>query len=147
MSTGTGFMLKIHHPLITVRFIYHAVLQTGGVHFPFNSTFVAAFAVSYESSTCHACTSIFFWLGLLSCSKNTMIHFFIFPERFVIVSYNILADRNVWNHRSELYWHVPPFLLDWDARKRKLVRELGLWSPDIICFQVNLLSYFHEDVI
>lgn len=56
-------------------------------------------------------------------------------ERFVIVSYNILADRNVWNHRSELYWHVPPFLLDWDARKRKLVRELGLWSPDIICFQ------------
>lgn len=25
--------------------------------------------------------------------------------------------------------------MDWDARKKKLLRELALWSPDIMCLQ------------
>ncbi|XP_024386152.1 carbon catabolite repressor protein 4 homolog 5 isoform X3 [Physcomitrium patens] len=56
-------------------------------------------------------------------------------ERFIIVSYNILADVNARAHWDELYWHIPPFIMDWDARKKKLLRELALWSPDIMCLQ------------
>ncbi|KAG0614641.1 hypothetical protein M758_6G192700 [Ceratodon purpureus] len=56
-------------------------------------------------------------------------------ERFVLVSYNILADVNAWTHYNELYWHIQRYILDWDERKKKILRELGLWSPDIICLQ------------
>lgn len=53
------------------------------------------------------------------------------------MSYNILADVNARAHWDELYWHIPPFIMDWDARKKKLLRELALWSPDIMCLQVS----------
>jgi mRNA deadenylase 3'-5' endonuclease subunit Ccr4 len=55
------------------------------------------------------------------------------------VSLNILADCNVRTHYHDLYWHIPGYkwnyILDWEARKRKILWELGLWSPDVMCLQ------------
>ncbi|KAL5699700.1 hypothetical protein ACHQM5_030568 [Ranunculus cassubicifolius] len=56
-------------------------------------------------------------------------------ERFVVLSYNILADYLAINHRHELYWHIPHHILGWEWRKRKILFELGLWSPDIMSLQ------------
>ncbi|KAI9073981.1 hypothetical protein K1719_044045 [Acacia pycnantha] len=56
-------------------------------------------------------------------------------ERFIILSYNILADYLAIDHRSKLYSHIPPWMLDWQWRKRNIVFELGLWSADIMCLQ------------
>lgn len=56
-------------------------------------------------------------------------------ERFVVLSYNILADYLANTHRSKLYFHIPRHLMDWEWRKRSILFELGLWSPDIMCFQ------------
>lgn len=58
-----------------------------------------------------------------------------YSERFVVLSYNILADYLALSHRSKLYFHIPRHLLDWEWRKRSILFELGLWSADIMCFQ------------
>ncbi|MCD7458217.1 Carbon catabolite repressor protein 4 3 [Datura stramonium] len=55
-------------------------------------------------------------------------------ERFTVVSYNILGDRNVSNH-GDLYRNVPPAYLDWDHRRRVICEELLELNPDIICLQ------------
>ncbi|XP_078428045.1 DNAse I-like superfamily protein [Wolffia australiana] len=55
--------------------------------------------------------------------------------RFSVLSYNILADYLARDHRSKLYFHVPPEILDWEWRKHRLLIEFGLWSPDIMCLQ------------
>ncbi|XP_015067442.1 carbon catabolite repressor protein 4 homolog 3 isoform X2 [Solanum pennellii] len=55
-------------------------------------------------------------------------------ERFTVVSYNILGDRNVSNH-GDLYRNVPPTYLDWDHRRRVICEELLGLNPDIICLQ------------
>lgn len=60
----------------------------------------------------------------------------LFAERFTVLSYNILADYLAINHRSKLYFHIPRHILDWEYRKRSIIFELGLWSADILCFQV-----------
>ncbi|CAD5190732.1 unnamed protein product [Musa acuminata subsp. malaccensis] len=56
-------------------------------------------------------------------------------ERFVMLSYNILADYLARDHRSKLYFHIPQYILDWEWRKRKLLLEFRLWAPDIMCLQ------------
>ncbi|KAG2700050.1 hypothetical protein I3760_07G215500 [Carya illinoinensis] len=56
-------------------------------------------------------------------------------ERFVVLSYNILADYLAINHRSKLYFHIPRHMLDWEWRKKNILFELGLWSADVMCFQ------------
>lgn len=56
-------------------------------------------------------------------------------EKFIVLSYNILADYLANDHRSKLYYHVPRHMMDWQWRKRNIIFELGLWSPDIMCFQ------------
>ncbi|KAM7459447.1 hypothetical protein LguiA_036441 [Lonicera macranthoides] len=58
-------------------------------------------------------------------------------ERFTVLSYNILADYLAINHRSKLYFHIPRHILDWEYRKRSIIFELGLWSADILCFQLK----------
>ncbi|WMV22212.1 hypothetical protein MTR67_015597, partial [Solanum verrucosum] len=55
-------------------------------------------------------------------------------ERFTVVSYNILGDRNVSNH-GDLYRNVLPTYLDWDHRRRVICEELLGLNPDIICLQ------------
>ncbi|KAI3882393.1 hypothetical protein MKW92_040286 [Papaver armeniacum] len=56
-------------------------------------------------------------------------------ERFVVLSYNILANYLALDHRRELYFHIPFYVLDWERRKRNILFELGLWSADIMCLQ------------
>ncbi|KAJ8497978.1 hypothetical protein OPV22_008530 [Ensete ventricosum] len=56
-------------------------------------------------------------------------------ERFVVLSYNILADYLARDHRSKLYFHIPQYILDWEWRKRRLLLEFRLWAPDIMCLQ------------
>lgn len=58
-----------------------------------------------------------------------------YSDRFVVLSYNILADYLALSHRSKLYFHIPRQFLDWEWRKRSILFELGLWSADIMCFQ------------
>ncbi|KAF6167275.1 hypothetical protein GIB67_043136 [Kingdonia uniflora] len=68
-------------------------------------------------------------------------------ERFIVLSYNILADYLAMNHRRELYFHIPWHILDWEWRKRKIVFELGLWSADIMCLQeVDRFQDLEEDL-
>ncbi|KAK9273646.1 hypothetical protein L1049_018456 [Liquidambar formosana] len=63
-------------------------------------------------------------------------------ERFIVLSYNLLADYLAINHRSRLYFHIPRYILDWEWRKRNIIFELGLWSADIMCFQE--VDRFHD---
>ncbi|GLT60920.1 hypothetical protein SLA2020_336600 [Shorea laevis] len=56
-------------------------------------------------------------------------------ERFIVLSYNILADYLANDHRNKLYFQIPRHVLDWEWRKRKILFELGLWSADVMCFQ------------
>ncbi|XP_010254301.1 PREDICTED: carbon catabolite repressor protein 4 homolog 6 isoform X5 [Nelumbo nucifera] len=63
-------------------------------------------------------------------------------ERFIVLSYNILADYLATNHRRELYFHIPRYMLDWEWRKKRMVFELRLWSPDIMCLQE--VDRFHD---
>ncbi|CAN8299248.1 unnamed protein product [Cochlearia groenlandica] len=56
-------------------------------------------------------------------------------EKFVVLSYNILADYLANDHRGNLYFHIPRKMLSWGWRKKKIVFELGLWSADIMCLQ------------
>ncbi|XP_012570701.1 carbon catabolite repressor protein 4 homolog 6 isoform X2 [Cicer arietinum] len=68
-------------------------------------------------------------------------------ERFKILSYNILADYLAKDHWKKLYYHIPPYMLDWQWRKRKIIFELGLWSADIMCFQeVDRFQELAEDL-
>ncbi|OMO79944.1 Endonuclease/exonuclease/phosphatase [Corchorus capsularis] len=62
-------------------------------------------------------------------------------ERFIVVSYNILADYLASTHRN-LYNHIPDDMMKWEWRKEKLMVELGLWSADIMCFQE--VDKFHD---
>ena len=73
-------------------------------------------------------------LALLNCN---------FAERFIVVSYNILADYLANSHRSKLYYHIPRHMLDWEWRKKNILFELGLWSADILCLQVNHSATSH----
>ncbi|KAL5975250.1 hypothetical protein ACLOJK_031929 [Asimina triloba] len=66
------------------------------------------------------------------CFDNLVVLDF---KRFTVLSYNILADYLARDHRHRLYFHIPPFILDWEWRKKRILIELGLWSPDIMCFQ------------
>ncbi|CAL5442176.1 unnamed protein product [Camellia sinensis] len=52
----------------------------------------------------------------------------------MVVSYNILGDRNASKHR-DLYPNVPSIYMKWDHRKRIICEELIGWNPDIICLQ------------
>ncbi|KAL0736111.1 hypothetical protein Bca4012_012321 [Brassica carinata] len=56
-------------------------------------------------------------------------------EKFVVLSYNILADYLANDHWRNLYFHIPRNMLSWGWRKSKIVFELGLWSADILCLQ------------
>lgn len=68
-------------------------------------------------------------------------------ERFSVLSYNILADYLANNHRAKLYFHIPRRFLDWEWRRKSIIFELGLWSPDIMCFQeVDKFSDLEEDL-
>ncbi|XP_050239007.1 carbon catabolite repressor protein 4 homolog 3 isoform X2 [Mercurialis annua] len=55
-------------------------------------------------------------------------------ERFTVVSYNILADRNALKHK-DLYTDVNPLYLKWAHRKKLICDELIGLNPDIICLQ------------
>ncbi|XP_042412325.1 carbon catabolite repressor protein 4 homolog 6-like isoform X7 [Zingiber officinale] len=85
----------------------------------------------------------FFWgfkltFGLL----YSLTKFVILPERFVVLSYNILADYLARDHWSKLYFHIPQYILDWEWRKRRLLIEFRLWTPDIMCLQE--VDRFHD---
>ncbi|KAK6921135.1 Endonuclease/exonuclease/phosphatase [Dillenia turbinata] len=69
-------------------------------------------------------------------------------ERFAVVSYNILGDRNAFKHR-DMYPNVPYYRLKWDRRKRVIRDELVGYNADIICLQevdkyFDLLSIMEE---
>ncbi|ESQ48050.1 hypothetical protein EUTSA_v10020715mg [Eutrema salsugineum] len=55
-------------------------------------------------------------------------------ERFTVVSYNILGDRNSSYHR-DLYSNVSFPHLKWGYRKRLICEEMIRLKPDIICMQ------------
>jgi len=55
-------------------------------------------------------------------------------ERFTVVSYNILGERNSFNH-PDLYLDVPSPYLNWDYRRKLICEELIGYDADIICLQ------------
>lgn len=62
-------------------------------------------------------------------------------ERFTVVSYNILGDRNASKHR-DLYPNVSSPYMKWVYRKRVICEELIGWNPDVICLQVRFFFFF-----
>ncbi|KAK9682608.1 hypothetical protein RND81_10G085300 [Saponaria officinalis] len=67
-------------------------------------------------------------------------------ERFVVLSYNILADYLANGHRN-LYFHIPRQFMSWEWRKSNILFELKLWSPDIMCLQeVDKFQELEEDL-
>lgn len=68
-------------------------------------------------------------------------------ETFTFVSFKVLASANAFKHRGKLYAHVPSQILDWKSRRRKILSELELCSPDIICLQeVDRFSDLQSDL-
>lgn len=68
-------------------------------------------------------------------------------ETFTFVSFKVLASANAFKHRGQLYAHVPGQILDWKSRRRKILSELELCSPDIICLQeVDRFSDLRSDL-
>ncbi|KAJ4883029.1 Carbon catabolite repressor protein 4-like protein 6 [Raphanus sativus] len=68
-------------------------------------------------------------------------------EKFIVLSYNILADYLAIDHWKNLYFHIPRSMLSWGWRKSKIVFELGLWSADIMCLQeVDKFQDLEEDL-
>lgn len=63
-------------------------------------------------------------------------------ETFLILSYNTLADANARTHSKDLSNHIPALIPTWEARRTSLIRELQLWSPDIMCLQE--VDRYHE---
>lgn len=63
------------------------------------------------------------------------------PERFTVVSYNILGDKNASKHR-DLYVNVPSSYMKWERRKGVICKELMGWNPDIICLQVRFILFY-----
>lgn len=63
---------------------------------------------------------------------------FFNADKFTVVSYNILGDRNAFKHR-DMYRNVPLVYLKWEHRKRAICQELIEWDSDIICLQVCYL--------
>ncbi|MBA0583701.1 hypothetical protein Gorai_014548 [Gossypium raimondii] len=62
-------------------------------------------------------------------------------DKFVVLSYNVLADYLASTHRN-LYFHIPFHMMNWEWRMRNLMFELSLWSADILCFQE--VDRFHD---
>lgn len=61
-------------------------------------------------------------------------------DRFTVVSYNVLGDRNSSYHK-DLYSNVSFPYLKWGYRKRLICEELIRLRPDIICMQVIKTSF------
>ncbi|XP_052887894.1 carbon catabolite repressor protein 4 homolog 6 isoform X2 [Gossypium arboreum] len=62
-------------------------------------------------------------------------------DKFVVLSYNVLADYLASTHRN-LYFHIPFHMMNWEWRMRNLMFEISLWSADILCFQE--VDRFHD---
>ena len=54
------------------------------------------------------------------------------PNSFTVLSYNILAQKYA---RPKLYGYTPNWALEWAHRRDKIMIELELYRPDIICLQ------------
>ncbi|KAI3825503.1 hypothetical protein L1987_06993 [Smallanthus sonchifolius] len=70
-------------------------------------------------------------------------------DKFVFVSYNILGVENASNHK-DLYFDVIPKFLKWEYRRRVIRKEIGWYSPSILCFQEvdrfdDLSKMLHKD--
>lgn len=61
-------------------------------------------------------------------------------DKFTVVSYNILGDKNALKHK-DMYYNVPSNYMKWERRKRVISEELVSWSPDIVCLQVSFLIF------
>ncbi|XP_042520020.1 carbon catabolite repressor protein 4 homolog 5 isoform X3 [Macadamia integrifolia] len=57
-----------------------------------------------------------------------------YKDRVCIVSYNILGVENALKH-PYLYPQVRPQFLNWDWRKKLILKELNHYEPGILCFQ------------
>eukprot|EP00252_Welwitschia_mirabilis_P017265 TRINITY_DN38278_c0_g1_i1.p1 TRINITY_DN38278_c0_g1~~TRINITY_DN38278_c0_g1_i1.p1 ORF type:complete len:457 (-),score=72.16 TRINITY_DN38278_c0_g1_i1:149-1519(-) len=63
------------------------------------------------------------------------------PDKFVVMTYNILGEINASKHK-ELYESVPPSVMEWTNRKRLIFQEVCMWKPDVMCLQE--VDHFEE---
>lgn len=66
---------------------------------------------------------------------------FIFSDKLVLVSYNLLGVDNASNH-MDLYHNIPPQHLAWSRRKHLICKEISRYNASILCLQASL-SYFY----
>ncbi|CAJ1951895.1 unnamed protein product [Sphenostylis stenocarpa] len=55
-------------------------------------------------------------------------------DKIVVVSYNILGVENASNH-LDLYSNIPRRFLEWNRRKRLILKEIHNYNASILCFQ------------
>lgn len=79
-----------------------------------------------------------FLLSMQVGGRGLNLTYSLLPDRFVLVSYNILADKNASHHR-DLYWNIPFDVMKWDSRKGLIFQEICRWNADIVCLQASML--------
>lgn len=65
-------------------------------------------------------------------------------RRFTVLTYNILAELYA---TQTAFPSSEPYVLLWQYRVQLILRELELYSADIVCLQEVQSTSFHEDLL
>jgi len=59
---------------------------------------------------------------------------FNLDDRYLVMTYNVLSDKYA---SSQTYAYTPSWVLNWENRSKKIIKEILEYSPDIVCLQVS----------
>jgi len=62
-------------------------------------------------------------------------------DRYLVMTYNILSDKYA---SPQSYAYTPSWVLNWENRSKKIIKEILEYSPDIICLQEVEMSQYHD---
>jgi len=55
------------------------------------------------------------------------------------MTYNVLSDKYA---SAQTYAYTPSWVLNWESRSKKIIKEILKYSPDIVCLQVSRKKKF-----
>ncbi|XP_064622966.1 protein angel homolog 2-like isoform X2 [Lineus longissimus] len=62
---------------------------------------------------------------------------------FSVMSYNVLAQSLLEEHR-DMYHHCEPSFLNWEYRRKELIEEIKFFHPDVICMQEVQGDHYYD---
>ncbi|ESO08875.1 hypothetical protein HELRODRAFT_97810 [Helobdella robusta] len=74
------------------------------------------------------------WMRLSNCETPK-------PAVITVMCYNVLCDKNC---NRTLYAYCPQWALNWDYRKKIVMREIKSCQSDIICLQEVETEHYHQ---